>query len=68
MYCDVNFRTKKQLKEAVKDGRKICIFSPGPFQAPQSGVVSVKGPHFPRPHSWYARVKIEGGIVKKVVS
>ncbi len=68
MYCDVNFRTKKQLKEAVADGREICIFSPGPFQVPRNGVVSVEGPHFPRPHSWYARVKIEGGIVKKVVS
>lgn len=68
MYCDVNFRTKKQLKEAVKDGREICVFSSGPWPAPENGFTSIEGPHYPEPHKWYAKVKVESGVIVKVVS
>lgn len=68
MYVDPNFKTKKDLKAAVAAGKKVFIFSPGPFPAPQNGEASVEGPHFPKPHSWYARVKVENGEVVKVLS
>ena len=65
MYTDINFKTKKALREAVSAGRAIGVYSPGPFPCPQSGRVCVEGPHYPAPHSWYAEVEVvEGRIVR----
>lgn len=68
MYVDPNFKTKKALKEAVAKGERVEVFSPGPFPAKTDGEESVEGPHFPKPHTWYARVKVENGTVVKVLS
>ena len=54
MYVEPNFKSKKLLKEAVKAGQCVSVFSPGPFPCPENGRVSVEGPHYPKPHSWYA--------------
>lgn len=67
MYVDPNFKTKKSLKEAIKEGKFVSVFSPGPFPCPQNGRVTVEGPHYPKPHSWYAVVQVEKGKVIKVV-
>lgn len=66
MYVDPNFKTKKALKEAIAGGQSVYVFSPGPFPAPTSGETSVEGPHYPAPHSWYARVGLQDGKVVKV--
>lgn len=68
MYTDTNFKTKKSLKEAVKAGRQIGVFQPGPFgnNPPQEGTVTLEGPHYPQPHSWYARATLKGGVIVKV--
>ncbi len=66
MYVDPNFETKKALKEAVAAGEQVRVFSPGPFPAPQDGPTTIEGPHYPKPHSWYAAVTVEGGLVVKV--
>ena len=68
MYVRPNFKTKKQLKEAVKEGMPVEVFSPGPFPAPTNGHCSVEGPHYLKPHTWYASVEIEDGYVVKVKS
>ena len=68
MYVDPNFPTKKALKTAVANGEPVYIFSPGPFPAPQNGTASVEGPHYPKPHSWYAQVEVVDGKVTKVRS
>jgi hypothetical protein len=68
MYSEINFKTKKELKEAVKSGKSIAIFSPGPFPAPVNGTTCIEGPHYPKPHTWYAEVVIENGIITKVKS
>jgi len=68
MYVDPNFKTKKELKEAVARGDSVYVFSPGPFPAPTDGETSVEGPHYPKPHTWYARVRIVNGQVTKVIS
>lgn len=34
--------------------------------SPDTGVVTIEGPHFPQPHRWYARCTIEEGEVVKV--
>ena len=68
MYVEPNFKSKKALKEAVKNGDRVCVFSPGPFPCPENGRVSVEGPHYPKPHTFYASVEVANGVVTKVVS
>lgn len=68
MYVEPNFRTKKALKEALAAGQSVSIFSPGMFPAPQNGEATVEGPHYPKPHTWYARVLVCHGKVTQVLS
>jgi hypothetical protein len=64
MYVHPNFKTKKALKQAIKDGEEITVSNPGPFGGPPTtGSACVEGPHYPEPHRWYAEVKIEDGLV-----
>lgn len=65
-YVDPNFKTKKALKEAVKNGEDVMVFSPGPFPCKTDGVEHIEGPHYPAPHTWYASVEVENGKVTKV--
>jgi hypothetical protein len=67
-YVDPNFKSKKALKEAVKNGEEVAIFSPGPFPLKGDGPDFVEGPHYPEPHRWYAKVIVKDGLVVKVVS
>jgi len=80
MYTDVNFPSKKALKDAVAAGQEIGVYQPGPYGArvrhlpppsvggnePLNGEVSVEGPHYPKPHRWYARVTLKDGVIVKV--
>lgn len=68
MYSVDNFRTKKALKDAIASGQKIGIYQPGPFggNEPRDGTVSLEGPHYPAPHSWYARATVRDGVLVKV--
>lgn len=69
MYTDRNFKTKKALKEAVASGQHIGVYQPNDMfggAPPTEGAVSVEGPHYPKPHSWYARVTLQGGRIVKV--
>lgn len=69
MYVRPNFKTKKALKDAVAAGKRVGVWQPEPFgeNEPSDGEVSVEGPHYPEPHKWYARVRVEGGRVTKVI-
>jgi len=68
MYTSINFRTKKALKEAVKAGKCVTVYQPGPFggNEPTEGTVFLEGPHYPEAHKWYAQATLEGGRVVKV--
>lgn len=67
-YTVENFKSKKALKEAFASGKVIEVYQPGPFgPGVRNGVVALEGPHYPKPHSWYATAlvwdgKITGGI------
>lgn len=66
-YVRPNFPTKKALKEAVKEGRTVTVFEPGPIgKAPTNGTAFIEGPHYPQPHTWYAQVEVKDGKVVKV--
>lgn len=69
MYVSPNFETKKALKEALANGQNVRAYQTGPFGEEDiaDGAYSAEGPHYPRPHKWYARVKVEGGEVVKVL-
>lgn len=72
MYTYTNFKTKKQFKEAVAQGKQVRIYQPGGiFTPPDSasdytGTATVEGPHYPEAHKWYATVELVNGIVVKV--
>jgi hypothetical protein len=52
MYCDVNFKSNKPLKEAVQSGREEGVLQVGPFGGGDysNGKFTVEGPHYPEPH------------------
>lgn len=69
MYVSPNFPTKKALKTAIANGDEVTIFQVGPFggnEATDGWVHGVEGPHYPKPHSWYASVEMVDGIVVRV--
>lgn len=72
MYTDKDFTSKKELKEAIAKGVSVRVYQPndmfGVTERISIGVhkVSVEGPHYPKPHKWYAEVEIVDGMVMKV--
>jgi len=75
MYCAINFKNKKLLKEAVASGKKLNIYQyndgifghPNPEGLPDyTGKSYLEGPWYPQPHKWYAEVQMENGIIIKV--
>jgi len=66
-YVDPDYKTKKEFKAAVKAGRQHRTYNPsGMFPVRQNGEDTIEGPHYPKPHSWYARVEVADGIVVRV--
>ena len=66
MYCRVNFKTKKELRQAVARGDKLRIFAPGLSAPKNEGTEFLEGPHYPEPHRWYAQVKMRDGFIVAV--
>jgi hypothetical protein len=80
MYTDKNFITKKALKDQVAaynaakaDGDEekaarleVTIYAPGLGSPKRDGTDFVEGPHYPKPHTWYAQVTMQNGVVVKV--
>jgi len=66
MYSEINFKTKKALKDAVASGQKLGIFAPGLGTPKDNGTEYIEGPHYPQAHTWYAQVEMRDGIIIKV--
>ncbi len=66
MYTDTNFKTKKEFKEAVLAGKRITLYAPGLGKPVENGTEFVEGPHYPKPHTWYAQVQVKDGMVVSV--
>ena len=65
-YVNPNYKTKKEFLTAVKEGKEHYPYNPsGMFDPPQNGTTVIEGPHYPKPHRWYASVVVKDG---KVVS
>lgn len=68
-YTDINFPTKKALREALAAGKQITVYQPGGIfdsHIPDNGIVYLEGPHYPKPHTWYAQATMKDGIVEKI--
>jgi hypothetical protein len=66
MYTSQNFPAKKALKAAVAAGQRITLWAPGLGTPVQNGKEYIEGPHYPRPHTWYAEVQVKDGVVVSV--
>jgi len=67
MYTSRNFKSKKELKEAVASGQKVTVYNPGPFgDPPKDGTCTIEGPHYPQPHRFYATVVLKDGYIVSV--
>ena len=75
MYTSKNFRSKKELKEAVQrytagemGSFPVTYFQPGPFAGhePMDGLIYLEGPHYPEAHKWYAQAEVENGVIVSV--
>lgn len=65
-YVDPDYATKKAFREAVKAGKEHRPYSLGPFPLKHNGKVTIEGPHYPKPHKWYAACEVKDGVVVKV--
>lgn len=71
MYVEPNFKTKKALKEALLAGKDVTVYQPNAavtgFAGPvANGTVYLEGPHYPKPHTWYAQGTMANGRLVKV--
>lgn len=68
-YVDPDFKSKKEFKAAVAAGAVLATYNPsGLFPTTQNGRTVIEGPHYPKPHKWYASVEVANGVVVKVLS
>lgn len=64
MYTVPAVPTKKALKEAVARKDEITVNPLGTI----NGIDIIEGPKHPRPHEWYAQVRIIDGRVVEVLA
>lgn len=66
-YTDINYPTKKALIADFKAGKRIHCHQPGGLFPLQTGRNTIEGPHYPKPHKWYAAVTLdENGFITKI--
>jgi len=64
MYVSPNFKTKRQLKQALASGWPVSVYQPNNMfnvEPPRDGTVYLEGPHYPKPHAWYAEGTMKAG-------
>ena len=66
MYTTTDYKSKKAFKDDVQAGKEVRLFAPGLGTPNDNGTETVCGPHYPKPHTWYASVTMKNGIVVKV--
>ena len=68
-YAQGNPKSKKLLREWIAAGKQVSTFNPsGMFPVKENGEDTIEGPHYPKPHTWYARVMMKDGVIEKVIA
>ena len=63
-YVNPDYVSKKAFKEAIKAGVQHRTYNPsGMFPTTSNGADVIEGPHYPKPHRWYAGVVVKDGVV-----
>jgi hypothetical protein len=57
MYTSPRCEAKKELKNLVQQGRQVQI-DPQGLERIEGDVAFIEGPAYPKPHRWYAKVRI----------
>jgi len=65
-YVEPNYPTKKLLKAALAAGVEVTVYQPGGIGTVLDGTIYLEGPHYPKPHSWYATGKVTSGKLVSV--
>jgi len=64
MYTTTNYPSKAALKRAIAAGEAVHTYQPGGmFPATLNGPIALEGPHYPKPHTWYASAVVENGYI-----
>jgi hypothetical protein len=66
VYINTNPKSKAQIKRDIKAGKVMRVFQPNNMfgtTPPENGVVTVEGPHYPKPHRWYGQATLKDGVV-----
>lgn len=67
-YLYPELKSKKAYKEAIAAGQTVTAREQfmGMEKPVQSGTVTFKGPHYPKPHQYYGTAVVKDGKVVKV--
>lgn len=65
-YVAGNPKSKKELKAWLAEGKDVAVYEPGLGTVPWNGTVYLEGPHYPKPHSWYAQGTMKDGKLVSV--
>lgn len=63
-YVDPDYPTKKAFIAGIEAGEIHRPYNPsGMFPVERDGKVTIEGPHYPKPHKWYAVATVVNGVV-----
>ena len=66
-YTEIDYPTKKAVKEAISSGTRIRCYNPGlGGSTPTNGTIYLEGPHYPKPHKWYGKGIMKDGFLVKI--
>ena len=66
MYTEYDYKSRKALVADVAAGKRVYCYQPGPFAGQNNGSVALEGPHYPKPHSWYASAVLQDGCIIEI--
>ncbi len=68
-YLHPNFKSKAAAKRAIKAGERVTLIGTAIVggDTPDTGVISIEGPHYPKPHTWWGQAIVEDGVVISIV-
>jgi hypothetical protein len=65
MYTQKNYGSFKELHDDFNAGKRIGVYYPG-IPGPDSGTGTLEGPHYPKPHKWYASIEFCDLVITKL--